>query len=111
MKIPGYGPALNNIPPPRHAEKSDITTLVLALKQRNTEQLTRIFWSVSDPHSLEYGKFLSLEEVTRLVEPHPGDIKVLMRDEHVMNVKRHHSFSYVRRTRITMTPCNIFRIA
>ena len=55
-----------------------MTTVVLALKQSNTEYLTRLFWSVSDPRSLQYGQFLSLEEVADIVRPHPQHVKVTM---------------------------------
>ncbi|XP_063692648.1 tripeptidyl-peptidase 1-like [Bolinopsis microptera] len=69
-----------------HALKSDLTTLVLALKQRNTDDLTQLFWSVSDPLSARYGKFLSLEEVKEIVQPHPQDIKDIMVWLHHYNV-------------------------
>ncbi|XP_068717998.1 tripeptidyl-peptidase 1-like [Montipora capricornis] len=43
--------------------------LTFALKQRNLESLERIFWKVSNPTNAEYGKHLSLSNLTRLIAP------------------------------------------
>lgn len=43
--------------------------ITFALKQANKEQLEQIFWSVSDPRSNEYGNYLSLDQVAKLVSP------------------------------------------
>lgn len=43
--------------------------LTFALKQRNLESLERIFWEVSDPKHAEYGRHLSLLNLTRLIAP------------------------------------------
>ena len=41
----------------------------LALPQRNLDVLERKFWAVSNPHSDEYGLFMSAEEIQDLVSP------------------------------------------
>jgi len=38
----------------------------VALKQQNLDKLDSLFWDVSDPNSLNYGKYLSSEEVMAL---------------------------------------------
>jgi tripeptidyl-peptidase-1 len=43
--------------------------LVVALKHRNPDALEKLFWSVSDPTSADYGKYLSLGELSALVGP------------------------------------------
>ncbi|XP_036398990.1 tripeptidyl-peptidase 1 [Megalops cyprinoides] len=48
---------------------SDQVELTFALKQQNVDQLRQLLEQVSDPDSLNYGKFLSLEEVASLVHP------------------------------------------
>ena len=48
---------------------SEDVFLTFALKQRNLESLERHFWQVSDPKSSEYGKHLSLSNLTQLVSP------------------------------------------
>ena len=51
--------------------------LSFALKQSNVETLERLFWEVSDPRSSEYGKHLSLLNVTRLVAPSPVTLSTI----------------------------------
>lgn len=58
-----------------HANKSDMTTLVFALKQSNTALLTDMLRRVSDPRSSQYGRYLGLDEVAEIVQPHPQVIK------------------------------------
>ncbi|KAJ8341691.1 hypothetical protein SKAU_G00339820 [Synaphobranchus kaupii] len=48
---------------------SDRVELTLALRQQNVDRLRELLELVSDPHSPQYGKFLSLEEVASLVRP------------------------------------------
>ena len=48
---------------------SEDVFLTFALKQRNLESLERFFWEVSDPRSSEYGKHLSLSNLTQLISP------------------------------------------
>ncbi|XP_030639575.1 tripeptidyl-peptidase 1 [Chanos chanos] len=43
--------------------------LTFALKQQNVERLRELLQQVSDPDSDQYGKYLTLEEVTSLVRP------------------------------------------
>lgn len=45
--------------------------LSFALKRRNLEKLERTFWAVSDPRNVEYGKFLSFEEIKAMIAPEP----------------------------------------
>ncbi|XP_022528244.2 tripeptidyl-peptidase 1 [Astyanax mexicanus] len=51
--------------------------LTFALKQQNIERLKEQLELVSDPDSQQYGKFLSLEEVSSLVGPSPLTEKVV----------------------------------
>lgn len=39
------------------------------LKQSNVAQLESLFWEVSNPLSTEYGKYLSMEQITDIVAP------------------------------------------
>jgi len=82
----------NRIPVPngwlvenRMVNKETPITLVWALKQRNLEKLDEIFWDVSNPHSSNYGKFYTLEEIADLVAPEKDDIL------HVMDFINDHS--------------------
>ncbi|KAL0969626.1 hypothetical protein UPYG_G00230010 [Umbra pygmaea] len=43
--------------------------LTFALKQQNVEQLEELLHLVSDPSSAQYGKYVTLEEVSTLVRP------------------------------------------
>uniref|UniRef100_A0A4W5RG20 Tripeptidyl-peptidase 1 n=1 Tax=Hucho hucho TaxID=62062 RepID=A0A4W5RG20_9TELE len=43
--------------------------LTFALRQQNVDQLEHLLLQVSDPESAQYGKHLTLEEVTALVRP------------------------------------------
>ncbi|KAL6075503.1 polynucleotide 3'-phosphatase [Balamuthia mandrillaris] len=44
-------------------------TLRFALRQQNLESLERLFWEVSDPEHPSYGRFLSLQDLQRLISP------------------------------------------
>ncbi|XP_003512905.2 tripeptidyl-peptidase 1 isoform X1 [Cricetulus griseus] len=46
-------------------------SLTFALKQQNLERLTELVQAVSDPSSPRYGKYLTLEDVSELVQPSP----------------------------------------
>ncbi|XP_048830842.1 tripeptidyl-peptidase 1 [Brienomyrus brachyistius] len=48
---------------------SDRVELTFALRQQNVDKLRGLLESVSDPDSVQYGKFLTLEEVSSLVRP------------------------------------------
>ncbi|XP_005992751.1 tripeptidyl-peptidase 1 isoform X1 [Latimeria chalumnae] len=50
-------------------EATDTVILTFALKQQNTDRLKELLISVSDPDSLQYGKYLSLNELSALVQP------------------------------------------
>lgn len=45
------------------------TTLTLALRQQNLEQLEKFFWEVSDPRTKMYGKYLDAGQVGEIVRP------------------------------------------
>ena len=53
--------------------------LTFALKQSNLESLERIFWEVSDPKSEQYGKHLSLSNLTQLIAPSEATISAVQR--------------------------------
>ncbi|XP_053934882.1 tripeptidyl-peptidase 1 [Cuculus canorus] len=48
--------------------------LTLALRQRGIARLHRLIRTVSDPGSPQYGRFLTLEELRRLIQPSPGAV-------------------------------------
>lgn len=43
--------------------------VIFAIKQQNTDKLEATFWDVSNPKSKNYGKFLSLDELTAMIAP------------------------------------------
>lgn len=53
-----------------HSETLDKTKelhpVIFAVKQRNLDELERIFWDVSDPTSARYGQHLTRAEVAEL---------------------------------------------
>ncbi|XP_033498532.1 tripeptidyl-peptidase 1 [Epinephelus lanceolatus] len=53
----------------RRVDPSEELELTFALKQQNTDQLEETLRQVSDPDSAQYGKHLTLEEVSSLVRP------------------------------------------
>lgn len=59
---PGWSPA-------ERLANNDSVILTFALKQQNLEKLEALVNWVSDPDSPHYGRFLSLEELTSLVQP------------------------------------------
>lgn len=46
-----------------------VFNVIIALKQRNTDKLARMFESRTNPESPEYGQWLSIEQLTAIVEP------------------------------------------
>jgi len=55
-------------------EDNERLTLSLALHVRNREDLEARFWSVSNPKSADYAKYLTLEEIRSLYAPSAKDI-------------------------------------
>ncbi|NWT81720.1 TPP1 peptidase, partial [Lanius ludovicianus] len=53
--------------------------LTFALRQRGTVQLTRLVEAVSDPQSLQYGQYLSLEQLRDLVQPSPATLMTVLK--------------------------------
>jgi len=49
--------------------------IILGLKQKNKDKLDQLFWAVSDPKSSQYGQYLSLERLTKLVSPSEATLK------------------------------------
>jgi len=45
-----------------------------ALQQQNLDVLESKFWSVSDPSSPDYGKFMSISEINQMVYPAQSDV-------------------------------------
>lgn len=58
-------------------EPNKLLQLTFALKQRNVRQLEKALVEVSDPDSPFYGKYLSVEEITKLVSPSKKTIKAV----------------------------------
>ena len=53
----------------RKASNTELTQIVIAIKQRSPERLEELFWSVSEPNSPLYGHFLQRGELAELVTP------------------------------------------
>jgi tripeptidyl-peptidase-1 len=51
---------------------------LIALKQRNIEQLEQILAQVSDPESPQYGQYLSIQDLTNLLAPAEEDIAAVV---------------------------------
>eukprot|EP00163_Fabomonas_tropica_P026549 TRINITY_DN491_c0_g1_i1.p1 TRINITY_DN491_c0_g1~~TRINITY_DN491_c0_g1_i1.p1 ORF type:complete len:581 (-),score=204.13 TRINITY_DN491_c0_g1_i1:196-1938(-) len=49
--------------------------LHFAIKQQNTDKLTKMFHEVSDPKHANYAKYVSIHDITDMIQPHPMDIK------------------------------------
>jgi hypothetical protein len=47
--------------------KKDTVLIHVNMVVANVKQLEATFWAVSDPHNVQYGKHLSLEELAKLV--------------------------------------------
>ncbi|MGH0162167.1 UNVERIFIED_CONTAM: hypothetical protein FKN15_042259 [Acipenser sinensis] len=58
---------------------SDQVQLTFALKQRNVRELRELLGRVSDPDSPQYGKHLSLEQLSSMVQPSELTQKVVRR--------------------------------
>jgi len=48
-------------------------SFTLALKQQNLDQLEETFWNVANPDHPNYRKFMTIEEITRVVAPPKAD--------------------------------------
>ena len=58
----------------RRAGEEELTQVVIAIKQRSSQKLEELFWSVSDPSSPTYGQFLQQDDLSELVSPTQGSI-------------------------------------
>eukprot|EP00058_Branchiostoma_floridae_P021589 XP_002607079.1 hypothetical protein BRAFLDRAFT_118677 [Branchiostoma floridae] len=59
--------------------ESESVLLTFALKQQNLDKLEKLFWRGSDPEDERYGKYLSLEDITSLVEPSKETVEMVGR--------------------------------
>lgn len=57
---------------------STVVPFMVALKQRNLDRLDKIFEAVSDPTSLQYGEYLTNEQVRALVAPQPASVAAVL---------------------------------
>lgn len=57
---------------------SDKISLVIALKQRNVQELEKIFWQVSDPLSVEYGNYKSSHQLRELIGVQEKNLSILL---------------------------------
>jgi len=51
---------------------------MVAVKQRNLEQLEELFWAVSTPGTPQYRMFKTTDEINKIVAPAPQDIKTVI---------------------------------
>ncbi|XP_048393156.1 tripeptidyl-peptidase 1 isoform X1 [Stegostoma tigrinum] len=56
---------------------SDQMLLVFSLKQQNTNKLKELLEEVSNPHSIQYGKYLTLDELSSLIRPSEETLKTV----------------------------------
>lgn len=80
-----------------------VLRLIVAVKQRNTDQLEDIFWRVSDPTSPEYGKHLTIDEITALVAPAQETVDAVLAwlrssGAQVLSVDRNRDFIHISMT-------------
>ncbi|XP_078090284.1 tripeptidyl-peptidase 1 [Mustelus asterias] len=67
---------------------SDQIQLTFALKQQNTDKLHKLLEQVSDRHSPQYGKYLSLDQLSSLIQPSEVTLKTVwtwLRNNDVQN--------------------------
>lgn len=50
-------------------EPTKIFNVIFALKQRNTDKLSRIFEAVTNPENKVYGQYLTIDQITAIIEP------------------------------------------
>jgi tripeptidyl-peptidase-1 len=55
----------------------ELVELRVELKQRNLDELERRFWSVSDPTSPDYGKFMTLPQLRDLISPPSSHVRAV----------------------------------
>ena len=60
--------------------------ILIALKQQNTDTLYDAFHSVSDPDSLQYGKFWSQRQINELVAPPKNQVEDLLLFMELMDI-------------------------
>ncbi|GCC24782.1 hypothetical protein chiPu_0003184 [Chiloscyllium punctatum] len=56
---------------------SDEVLLTFSLKQQNTDKLKELLEQVSNPHSIQYGKYLTLDELSNLIRPSEETLKTV----------------------------------
>ncbi|XP_063040536.1 tripeptidyl-peptidase 1 [Engraulis encrasicolus] len=61
------------------ADPADQVELTFALRQRNVEPMKALLGQISDPDSALYGKYMSFEDVARLIQPSKLTQKVVQR--------------------------------
>ncbi|XP_038632251.1 tripeptidyl-peptidase 1 [Scyliorhinus canicula] len=78
---------------------SDQILLTFALKQQNTDKLQELLEQVSDPHSLQYGKYLSLDQLSSLIQPSEETLKIVwawLRNHGVQNCSTVQTFDFLK---------------
>jgi len=72
--IPSYS---NNFKKGQRASASQLHTVVFAIKKKQVAMLTKILDDISNPFSPNYGKHLTMEEVTQMTSNLEGSHKLL----------------------------------
>lgn len=62
-------PALWQLTTSAGVAEDKIFNVIIALKQRNTDKIARMFESRTNPESPEYGQWLNVDQLTAIVEP------------------------------------------
>jgi len=60
------------------AESLQRVTFVVALKQRNRDQLDSLFWAISTPGSPQYRQFMSQHDILGVVAPKPEHVQTVL---------------------------------
>ncbi|KAK5578352.1 hypothetical protein RB653_008022 [Dictyostelium firmibasis] len=60
------------------ANKNEIVEFKILLKQNNLNILEDKFWDVSNPKSLNYGKFLSSNDIDSIIAPSKEDVQIVI---------------------------------
>eukprot|EP01114_Cavostelium_apophysatum_P003565 TRINITY_DN1352_c0_g1_i1.p1 TRINITY_DN1352_c0_g1~~TRINITY_DN1352_c0_g1_i1.p1 ORF type:complete len:732 (-),score=197.89 TRINITY_DN1352_c0_g1_i1:61-2190(-) len=78
---------------------SETIELIVALKQRNVQQFEKLFWRISDPDHVDYQKFLTSEEIKKILAPTADDANAVLahlEQSGATNVVLHESGDFIK---------------
>lgn len=91
-------------------DENTMTTVYVALKVRNEEELKQSFQDISNPNSVHYGKYLSMADIQRNYSPTADDIDTVMKYFQTISTGAHAEYRMNQKNDILSIKCKVHEL-